>query len=54
MRCKDKFLVQSTIVPPNTDVDELPQDTNEDLQRLKDERDAAVRKRCKPATATAT
>ncbi|KAH6787361.1 Plant VAMP membrane family protein [Perilla frutescens var. hirtella] len=27
MQCKDKFLVQSTIVPPNTNVDELPQDT---------------------------
>lgn len=27
MQCKDKFLLQSTIVPPHTDVDELPQDT---------------------------
>ncbi|OVA11289.1 MSP domain [Macleaya cordata] len=27
MQCKDKFLLQSTIVPPNTDVDEIPQDT---------------------------
>ncbi|KAL3497572.1 hypothetical protein ACH5RR_040304 [Cinchona calisaya] len=27
MQCKDKFLLQSTTVPPNTDVDELPQDT---------------------------
>nr|XP_023873257.1 vesicle-associated protein 2-1 [Quercus suber]POE84839.1 vesicle-associated protein 2-1 [Quercus suber] len=26
MQCKDKFLLQSTIVPPNTDVDDLPQD----------------------------
>lgn len=26
MQCKDKFLLQSTIVPPNTDVDELPSD----------------------------
>lgn len=26
MQCKDKFLLQSTIVPPNTDVDELPAD----------------------------
>jgi len=86
MHCKDKFLLQSTIVPPNTDVDELPQDTfikdigrdveecklrvvytspasahatsedhalrgsrrspdtsNDALQRLKDERDAAFR-----------
>ncbi|KAK2987653.1 hypothetical protein RJ640_012932 [Escallonia rubra] len=92
MQCKDKFLLQSTTVPPHTDVDELPQDTfnkdsgktleecklkvvyitphsapgnsedgfkrspdagtmgrsasfddNQALQRLKDERDAAVR-----------
>ncbi|XP_024044992.1 vesicle-associated protein 2-1 isoform X2 [Citrus clementina] len=41
MQCKDKFLLQSTIVPSNTDVDDLPPDTA--LQRLKDERDAAVR-----------
>ncbi|XP_009371054.2 vesicle-associated protein 2-1-like [Pyrus x bretschneideri] len=27
MQCKDKFLLQSTTVPPNTDVDDLPQDT---------------------------
>lgn len=27
MQCKDKFLLQSTVVPPNTDVDELPADT---------------------------
>ncbi|KAK4557728.1 hypothetical protein RGQ29_007479 [Quercus rubra] len=27
MQCKDKFLLQSTIVPPNTDVDDLPQDS---------------------------
>ncbi|KAI3911909.1 hypothetical protein MKW92_039645 [Papaver armeniacum] len=27
MQCKDKFLLQSTKVPPNTDVDEIPQDT---------------------------
>ncbi|KAG8374645.1 hypothetical protein BUALT_Bualt10G0017600 [Buddleja alternifolia] len=26
MQCKDKFLLQSTIVPPNTEVDELPKD----------------------------
>ncbi|CAK9184984.1 unnamed protein product [Ilex paraguariensis] len=26
MQCKDKFLIQSTTVPPHTDVDELPQD----------------------------
>lgn len=26
-QCKDKFLLQSTIVTPDTDVDELPQDT---------------------------
>ncbi|KAF2299138.1 hypothetical protein GH714_030769 [Hevea brasiliensis] len=86
MQCKDKFLLQSTTVPPHTDVDELPPDTfnkdgsgktfeecklrvvyvnpstqgnseeetkkissqsldpnsNQALQRLKDERDAAV------------
>ncbi|KAE8717521.1 Vesicle-associated protein 2-1 [Hibiscus syriacus] len=27
MQCKDKFLLQSTIVPPNTNVDDLPADT---------------------------
>ncbi|KAL5551358.1 hypothetical protein UlMin_001534 [Ulmus minor] len=27
MHCKDKFLLQSTIVSPNTDLDDLPQDT---------------------------
>jgi len=27
MQCKDKFLLQSTIVNPNTDVDDLPADT---------------------------
>ncbi|XP_044485248.1 vesicle-associated protein 2-1-like [Mangifera indica] len=27
MQCKDKFLLQSAIVLPNTDVDELPPDT---------------------------
>lgn len=27
MQCKDKFLLQSTIVSLNTDVDDLPQDT---------------------------
>ncbi|XP_047177634.1 vesicle-associated protein 2-1-like isoform X3 [Vigna umbellata] len=27
MQCKDKFLLQSTIVSPNTDVDDLPADT---------------------------
>ncbi|XP_011070686.1 vesicle-associated protein 2-1 [Sesamum indicum] len=83
MQCKDKFLLQSTIVPPNTTVDELQQDTfnkecnntieecklrvvymaphsahgsfedgiglnfdsnsNQGLQRLKDERDEAIR-----------
>ncbi|KAG8662313.1 vesicle-associated protein 2-1 isoform X2 [Manihot esculenta] len=40
MQCRDKFLLQSTTVPPHTDVDELPPDT--ELQSLKDERDAAV------------
>ncbi|KAH7549676.1 hypothetical protein JRO89_XS13G0065300 [Xanthoceras sorbifolium] len=83
MQCKDKFLLQSTAVPSNTDVDDLPADTfnkdsgkaidecklrvvyispsaqgnseddlgnsvrspdaNSALQRLKDERDSAVR-----------
>ncbi|WCJ25785.1 Plant VAMP (vesicle-associated membrane protein) family protein [Euphorbia peplus] len=85
MQCKDKFLLQSTVVPPHADVDELPADTfnkdggekvveecklrvtylspsaqgstedeafkstsrspetNSTLQRLKDERDAAMR-----------
>ncbi|XP_050377322.1 vesicle-associated protein 2-1 [Argentina anserina] len=83
MQCKDKFLLQSTVVPPNSDVDELPQDTftkesgrtveecklkvlymtpgsdqgnedgasmhgldtnsNQTFQRLKEERDSAVR-----------
>nr|XP_028956779.1 vesicle-associated protein 2-1 isoform X2 [Malus domestica] len=85
MQCKDKFLLLSTTVPPNTDVDDLPQDTftketgrvleecklrvvyitpaqgnsedeamqssmrsldtnsNQAFQRLKEERDAAVR-----------
>nr|ABD64916.1 vesicle-associated membrane protein, putative [Brassica oleracea] len=28
LQCKDKFLLQSTTVPPHTDVDELPQDTD--------------------------
>lgn len=27
MQCKDKFLLQSTTVPPHSDVDELPPDT---------------------------
>ncbi|RDX70251.1 Vesicle-associated protein 2-1, partial [Mucuna pruriens] len=27
MQCKDKFLLQSTVVNPNTDVDDLPPDT---------------------------
>ncbi|KAL3817976.1 hypothetical protein ACJIZ3_003881 [Penstemon smallii] len=87
MQCKDKFLLQSTVVSQNTEVDDLPQDTfnkeggkkleecklrviymaphsahdsgeafggnqmrrsvsfddNQALQRLKDERDAAIR-----------
>ncbi|KAF5460119.1 hypothetical protein F2P56_020010 [Juglans regia] len=38
MQCKDKFLLQSTIVPPHTDVDELPQDTfNKDSGRAIEE-----------------
>uniref|UniRef100_A0A1D1YRL1 Vesicle-associated protein 2-1 n=1 Tax=Anthurium amnicola TaxID=1678845 RepID=A0A1D1YRL1_9ARAE len=27
MQCKDKFLIQSTIVPPRTDIDEVPPNT---------------------------
>ncbi|XP_038687295.1 vesicle-associated protein 2-1-like [Tripterygium wilfordii] len=27
MQCKDKFMIQSTVVPPHSDVDELPPDT---------------------------
>ncbi|KAL2903054.1 Vesicle-associated protein 2-1 [Bienertia sinuspersici] len=27
MQCKDKFLLQSTVVSPNSEVDDLPQDT---------------------------
>ncbi|WCJ25786.1 Plant VAMP (vesicle-associated membrane protein) family protein [Euphorbia peplus] len=27
MQCKDKFLLQSTVVPPHADVDQLPADT---------------------------
>ncbi|KZV06584.1 vesicle-associated protein 2-1-like, partial [Dorcoceras hygrometricum] len=27
MQCKDKFLLQSTVIPPNAEVDDLPQDT---------------------------
>lgn len=30
MRCNDKFLLQSTKVPPITDVDELPPETVSD------------------------
>jgi len=38
MHCKDKFLLQSTIVPPHTDVDELPQDAfNKDIGRAIEE-----------------
>ncbi|XP_043698197.1 vesicle-associated protein 2-1-like [Telopea speciosissima] len=34
MQCKDKFLLQSTIIPSNTDVDEIPQDAfNKDGER---------------------
>nr|KYP51513.1 Vesicle-associated membrane protein/synaptobrevin-binding protein [Cajanus cajan] len=75
MQCKDKFLLQSTVVAPNTDVDDLPPDTfskgeksiedlklrvlyispssphgsieddpdsSQTIQRLKEEKDAAV------------
>ncbi|KAK9275798.1 hypothetical protein L1049_023068 [Liquidambar formosana] len=38
MQCKDKFLLQSTIVPPNTDLDELPPDTfNKDSGKTMEE-----------------
>ncbi|XP_023551810.1 vesicle-associated protein 2-1-like isoform X2 [Cucurbita pepo subsp. pepo] len=38
MQCRDKFLLQSTIVPPNTDVDELPADAfNKDSGRAIEE-----------------
>ncbi|XP_010275477.1 PREDICTED: vesicle-associated protein 2-1-like isoform X2 [Nelumbo nucifera] len=38
MQCKDKFLLQSTIVPPNTDVDEIPQDAfNKDGEKTIEE-----------------
>ncbi|KAG2679793.1 hypothetical protein I3760_11G067100 [Carya illinoinensis] len=38
MYCKDKFLLQSTKVPPHSDVDELPQDTfNKDSGRAIEE-----------------
>ncbi|XP_042507711.1 vesicle-associated protein 2-1 isoform X2 [Macadamia integrifolia] len=38
MQCKDKFLLQSTIVPPNTDVDEIPPDAfNKDGQKTIEE-----------------
>ncbi|XP_039052646.1 vesicle-associated protein 2-1-like [Hibiscus syriacus] len=34
MQCKDKFLLQSTMVPPNTKVDDLPADTfNKDVSK---------------------
>ncbi|XP_039007932.1 vesicle-associated protein 2-1-like [Hibiscus syriacus] len=34
MQCKDKFLLQSTVVPSNTDVDDLPADAfNKDSTR---------------------
>ncbi|KAF3787631.1 Vesicle-associated protein 2-1 [Nymphaea thermarum] len=33
MQCKDKFLVQSTVVPPSTDSDDIPPDTfNKDAE----------------------
>ncbi|XP_021768032.1 vesicle-associated protein 2-1-like isoform X1 [Chenopodium quinoa] len=38
MQCKDKFLLQSTIVSPNSDEDDLPQDTfNKDSGRTIEE-----------------
>ncbi|KAJ8526719.1 hypothetical protein K7X08_029196 [Anisodus acutangulus] len=41
MQCKDKFLLESTIV--NNDADELPPDTSQAVQRARDERDAVFR-----------
>ncbi|XP_022878595.1 vesicle-associated protein 2-1-like [Olea europaea var. sylvestris] len=41
--CKDKFLLQSTIVPPNVDVDQLAQDTfNKEGGRTIEERKLKV------------
>ncbi|KAJ4955115.1 hypothetical protein NE237_011898 [Protea cynaroides] len=38
MQCKDKFLLQSTIVPPITDVDEIPADAfNKDGEKILEE-----------------
>ncbi|XP_020263319.1 vesicle-associated protein 2-1 [Asparagus officinalis] len=38
MQCKDKFLLQSTKVPPSTDIDEIPQDTfNKDGNKVIEE-----------------
>ncbi|KAL9246878.1 hypothetical protein vseg_020360 [Gypsophila vaccaria] len=43
MQCKDKFLLQSTIVPANSEVDDLPQDTfNKDSGRAIEERKLKV------------
>lgn len=38
MQCKDKFLLQSTKVPPSTDIDEIPSDTfNKDGDKVIEE-----------------
>ncbi|KAH9607107.1 hypothetical protein KSS87_005036 [Heliosperma pusillum] len=43
MQCKDKFLLQSTVVSPNSEVDDLPQDTfNKDSGRAIEERKLKV------------
>ncbi|KAJ6791308.1 vesicle-associated protein 2-1 [Iris pallida] len=43
MQCKDKFLLQSTKVPPSTDIDEIPQDTfNKDGDKVIEERKLRV------------
>ncbi|XP_056689331.1 vesicle-associated protein 2-1-like [Spinacia oleracea] len=72
MECKDKFLLQSTIVPPNSKLDDLSpeifnkgggrivqeckldvvyvsanSDQNQELQRVKKERDAAIQEKQK-------
>ncbi|XP_077235114.1 vesicle-associated protein 2-1-like [Tasmannia lanceolata] len=43
MQCKDKFLLQSTKVPPSTDIDEIPQETfSKDCDRIIEERKLRV------------
>ncbi|XP_058085106.1 vesicle-associated protein 2-1 [Magnolia sinica] len=43
MQCRDKFLLQSTKVPPTTDIDEIPQDAfNKDDGKVIEERKLKV------------